>query len=158
MMDSMRVPIALLLGLAGPAAVLGCASTTSPSERQQARLTAAMARWAGNGGSDYQLEITWSCSACPPGWSDLLRIRVQGGQIAEVFDVTANQTVAQDERTLTVLQLFTYIQQAIDDKVYLLATEYDQALGYPILVSIDRDVNAVDDEVGFQVTSLQLSP
>jgi hypothetical protein len=158
MTGSKRTSIALLLSLAGPAAVIGCSTPTSASERQQARLTAAMARWASNGGSDYQLEIAWACSACPPESSDLLRIQVQGGQITEAFDVTANQAITLNDRTLTVPQLFGFIQQALDDQVFQLSTEYDQALGYPVAVSIDRDANTVNDEIAFQVSSLQLSP
>jgi hypothetical protein len=153
----MRISTALLLGLAASAAVIGCSSTT-PSEVQQARLTAAIARWASNGRPDYELQLAWSCGECLPEWSHLLRITVQDGQVTEAFDVTANQTIAPNERTLTVVQLFAYIQQALDDRVYLLSTEYDQTLGYPISVSVDRDANAVDDESGFQVVSLQLSP
>ena len=133
----MRFLIPGFLILLGTAAIAGC-SSTSPSAVEQARLDAAMQRWAATGHPDYQLQLHWSHGECLPEWTHILRIRVHGGQVTEVFDLTAGAPIEKNERTLTVPELFAY--------------------GYPVSVAVDYSASFVDDERGFEVGSVELLP
>jgi len=154
---AMRLLRPILLSLMGSAAITGC-SSTNPSAVEQARLTAAMQRWASNGGPNYRLELSWVCGECLPSWTHPLRILVEGGQVTAVVDLTTGASIAPNERTLTIAGLFGYIQRAVDEPAYRLVVEYHQTLGYPISVAVDHSATAVDDEGGFQVSSVELLP
>lgn len=148
---------ARLLPLLGAAIIAGC-SSTSPTEVQQTRLTAAMQRWAVGGSLDYQFQLRWLCGECLPEWSHLLQIRVQNGQVTDVVDLTAGGPVAKNSRTLTIPELFAHIQLALDQDAHYLFAEYHPTLGYPVTVAVDWSYPAVDDEGGFDVGSVQLLP
>lgn len=143
----------LVLPVAAGAGIAACAPT-DPIASEQVQLTASMQKWAARGYPDYQIELHWVCGECSASWSHVLRLTVRDGEVTAVFDVTAGVAVEKDPRTLTVEELFAYVQSGIDGLAYRLAADYHPTLGYPVSVAIDWRERMVDDEGGFVVSSL----
>lgn len=114
-----------------------------------------MDQWETNRPGSYEYTLGFSCGECPPEWTHSLRIRVAGGGVVSVFDLTAGAPVDPTERSLTIDELFEVIQDAVEANVYRLSVKYHPDLGYPISISIDHDSLVVDDEVGYSATGLQ---
>ena len=152
----MRGSIVAIACLVAGATLTGCIA--DPSEANQARLNAAVARWGANGSPNYQFQLHWLCGECLPEWSHALQVRVQGGQVTEVLDLTAGIPIPKDSRALSIPELFSYLQSALDQHAYRLVVEYHSALGYPVSMAVDYNAAAVDDEGGFEVTNLVVLP
>ena len=57
-------------------------------------------------------------------------------------------------RYLTIDELFTFTQSAIDEEAIKIVSEYDLEYGFPTKVWIDWNEMIVDEERGFQVSNL----
>lgn len=124
--------------------------TPTPSQsdiRQQ--LDAAMARWNANRPTNYEFTLQRSCF-CPQ--SDPVVITVNGAQIV-------SPTVSGNTPLMTVDELFQKVQAALDSSnSHVFSVEFERDLGYPISVSIDQIVGAIDDEVSYQVSEFRILP
>lgn len=148
-----RIVLPLLAG-----AALLAPACADPTALEQVDLAVAMRRWDARGYQDYQLELGWLCGECPTHWNHHLRLTIRNGIITDVVDVTAGMAIGEDERTLTVQELFTYIQDAVDRHAHRVEAKYEPTLGYPTSLFVDWNQTTVDDEGGFAVTSLVLLP
>lgn len=125
-----------------------CADEPSSSVAQGPR-----GMWQEAGIVDYTLTIERVCF-CPDIGPYV--VAVQGGEV--VSATREGEEVPLDDEMLatwplTVEDLFAEVDEAerTADEV---AVEYDEALGYPSRIDIDRIENAIDDEMTYVVRSL----
>ncbi len=130
------------------AALEGC-----PREGREA-LAAARARWAAAGLHSYRSLYRIGCLC--PGPSEVL-LEVEDGAVAALRDPTTGEPVDPlfENNFMTVAQLFDLIERALPQAAVLDVT-YDETLGYPVSLFIDRARAVVDDE--FSVSISQLEP
>ena len=127
----------LLLALA--VLIVGCSGTT------EGDLEAAEDRWAASGVSSYELEVRLTC-LCPPDVAGPFDITVSDDEIAEVQyeGAVIEPTDATPKMAFTVEGLFGIVRENLSADA--LSVTYDDELGYPTLIDIDQDSDAVDDE------------
>lgn len=125
-----------------------------PSQSEvQKLLDSVVSRWNANRPTNYQFLFDRICF-CPQ--VDPILVTVNGG---EIVSSTGQNNGAPTIQPLTVDQLFDRIQQALDSKdSRILGLEFERDLGYPIEVSIDQIVGAIDDEVSYKITQFQVLP
>ena len=119
-----------------------------PKGDQVARLEAARERWAAAGIEDYRWTFTRLCF-CPPLSAD---IRVEGGE-ADRSSIEIEFGYPDDLDFTTMEELFDFIEDEIarSDEV---TVDYDPVTGQVRGFDADRITTAVDDELGYDVTSL----
>ena len=131
---------------------IGCREPLGP---EQDDLAEAMARWEVAGPQDYVYEFQRLCF-CGGDTIRRVRIVVRSGSVTAATYVDDGAPVSADLDDLpTIETLFEEIQDAIDREAHLLTASYHTALGYPTAVSIDYIENAVDEEMAFNVYSLE---
>jgi hypothetical protein len=86
-----------------------------------------------------------------------VRIEVRDGVVSAATYVDDGSPVGEEYRTdlPTIEDLFEEIQDAIDREAHSLSASYDADRGYPTAVAIDYIENAVDEEMAFNVYSLE---
>lgn len=88
------------------------------------------------------------------------RIAVAAGRVTRVdaLDGPAEQAVQIREGELapTLAQLMVEVQTARDDGAHLVRTDVDPSDGHPTAVQIDRDADAVDDELCYAISEYKL--
>ena len=130
-------------------------------DRQQ-QLNDARTKWNSlfgiSNGTDSSYSFTYqpSCIGCAesdftqPRW-----VRVKNSQVVTVHDAhgdVVSPAVFLD--TPSIEDIFTKIQDAIDNTAFSLEVTYDDKYGYPSQVTIDPDENIADDEVLLSISSL----
>lgn len=134
----------------------GCGGGSSSSVElsdEQVALNQNLAQWEEARIESYEYQYRRSCF-CPPLEA---RVRVQGGEVAEAF-YTADGTYLSDsesEGLYTVSELFTVVQNAINEGAHSLEVDYHATLGYPTRIAIDWDEQVVDDEISHYAQSLR---
>lgn len=141
------------------AAVAACGDGTGPGGRDALRLVGELAKWQSERPSSYRYDFHRSCF-CLASVTAPVRLSVTGAAVTEVVSLATAPSwpyaVSLDPQYYpTVEQLFEVIAEAIRADVYRLEVDYDEALGYPRRIVIDRDVNTVDDELTLTAGSLE---
>ena len=132
---------------------LGCTDVLGP---EQEALAAARARWALTNADSYVFEFQRSCF-CAPETVRPVRIEVLDGVVSAAVYVDTEEPMSPPLTSVpTIDHLFDEIREAMDRTAFSIIAEYDADLGYPTSVSIDYIQNAIDDEMAFIVSSLQL--
>lgn len=140
------------LALAAPATALGLAPgpTTDPgiaSGTAQRELDAARAQWHAAGVRHYRMRVATDC---------FCTLEVRRARRIEVRD---GRPVARPPAHLrpyaTVRRLFARIQEAIDDRVTLLTTGYDDR-GVPRELFVDTSLMIADEERGVRVVRFRV--
>lgn len=132
-------------------ALSGCAAgITSP----EASLGSARARWASAQPAAYQFIVTRSCE-CGPSITRPVTVVVRNGviQSAKYVDTGADAVA---EATYTVETLFGLIDDAIRRNAFDVTVRYDDALGFPVGISIDYSATVVDDEFTIYINRFQV--
>ena len=149
---------ARLLLLAVLVAAGGCAQRlvdAPPADGQDAgdgdaRLAEARARWAASGPGAYRMTLHRSCF-CPEDYRGPFAVTVRNGTVASVE--MAGRSLPAD-RAVTVDALFDLLAEAYAEDAELVRVTYDDALGYPTELYIDRSAQMADEEIGYTVSSL----
>jgi hypothetical protein len=114
-----------------------------------------VARWEEAGLEDYVFEFQRLCF-CGGDVIRRVRIEVRSGSVSAATYVDDGAPVSGDlEDYPTIEALFEEIQDAIDREAHSLTASYHAELGYPTSVSIDYIELAVDEEMAFNVYSLE---
>lgn len=133
------------------AASLAC--NDDPVRPQVRSLSAAEARWAASDLRDgYVITQTRECFCLPSGTA--FSVTVVRDTITLVRDLTSGDVVdsAQWSSYRTVNQLFSEIRRAVATPGMLRDVQYDALRGLPTTVSLDRVLNAIDDEVVYRTS------
>jgi len=140
----------------------------SPAVRYFVGLWAVVAVLAGCGESVQQAVVDW---AEPPRYTYVLestcgeraligryRITVENGQVvtAEGLDEPARRTVADSppDTIPTLAQLVTELNEARRTRAGVAELETDPATGHPTRITIDPELDAVDDESCYAISGL----
>lgn len=126
-----------------------CGEAGAPGLHEQwTDLDAARARWSTSGIVDYEYRYTRSCE-CLPSDLDAPSIEVRDGVVARVWDERTGATAPAERYDwyFTVADLFTEIEQAIEQGVHRLDVAYHPILGHPTTLTIDYDERVVDEEL-----------
>lgn len=142
---------------AGSLAVIGLAACSSnPLGPDGDALEAARARWAETEPGAYVFQFRRSCF-CGPSVLREIRIDVIHGVVVAAVHVDDGQPVDEPlSEVPTIDDLFDEIQAALDRDAHELVAAYDENFGYPTNVAIDFILQAVDEEMAFQVTSFDV--
>ena len=135
---------------AGSCSVLG----NDEYDAERDRLAAARRSWAAQGWDSYTFILRRLCFC--GGGTDPAEVVVQSGVRVSVTDVQTGEPIPAEWRQyyLTVPELFDFIEDAIDRKAYQIDVTYHAETGFPTHVQIDYIENAIDEEMGFEVSGL----
>lgn len=145
--------MALLAVLALTGVPTGCDDPVVPAITDLAQ---AMDRWESRGPRDYSFDYLVSCF-CPVPEVQPLRIEVRDGEVTRAVPAGSDEWLPQKSlvEIPTIDDLFERILDAIDGEADRVDATYDDRLGYPRAVFIDRAQRAIDDELSFEVSNLQ---
>jgi hypothetical protein len=140
-----------LVGIAALVSALvtstSCSSMVGPGEQ----LADARVRWAERGPDAYSMTVMRGCECLPEVVGPAI-VTVENGAISARYASTgAPVPMTYAGAFPNVEGLFDLIEQAQKDNYDDIDVEYDQELGYPIRISLDRDKRAIDDEMGVYV-------
>jgi hypothetical protein len=135
-------------------ALAGC----SPADPDSAEaLRRNMARWEARGPSSYQVVLQRSTCECLPEWLVPIRLTIRNREIESVVNVESGDTVSIElYHAMTVEELFSVVDDALDQNAHRVSVTYDAALGYPQSIFIDYDRDMVDGEL--HITARDLIP
>ena len=143
----------LLAAVLVTSAATGCDDPVAPEVTDLAR---AMDRWEARGPRDYSFDYQVSCF-CPLPEVQPLRIEVRDSEVVRALPAGSDEGL--DDKALdeipTIDDLFEWILDAIDGEADRIDATYDDRLGYPHDVYIDRIKQAIDDELSFEVSNFQ---
>jgi hypothetical protein len=143
----------LLTAVVLTGATAGCDDPVSPAVTDLAR---AMDRWEAHGPRDYSFDYQVKCFCSLD--TRPLRIEVRDGEVVRALPA-GSEEVLDDGAALdgipTIDDLFKWILDAIEHEAAQIDATYDEQLGYPHDVFIDRIKQAIDDEFSFEVTNFQ---
>jgi hypothetical protein len=110
----------------------------------QEELNANLALWNKTSSEDYDYNLRLSCF-CVPAATFPKHIKVRGGDIDSVFELESGLE-SKNFFYNTLESLFEEIQEAIDDRWYVISTSYNATMGYPTSVFFDVHPGLADDE------------
>jgi hypothetical protein len=141
--------------LAVPLVIAACSSLTGSGDDDAADLRRARADWAALGARSYTFVVGLRCFC---GVGDIRFTVVDG--------VATSRTIVDEGTPLpeplfhdieTIDAMFAHLDRAIREHAFSLQARYDQH-GVPVEVQIDYLQNAVDEEFGWVVKSITLTP
>lgn len=124
-----------------------------PVRPQLRSLSAAEARWAASDLRDgYVITQTRECFCLTSGTA--FSVTVERDTITLVRNLATGDVVdsTQWSSYRTVNQLFDEIRRAVATPGILRDVEYDAVRGLPTTVSLDRVINAIDDEIVYRTS------
>lgn len=134
-------------------AAAACSSALGP---EMEALEAARARWDRSGPGAYTFVLQRYCF-CGSDFRRPVRIDViDGVVIAAVYEDDGQPIDRPLGEIDTIPDLFDEIQDAFDRDAHQVLAQYDESMGYPKSVSIDFILEAIDEEMSFQVLELEL--
>ena len=143
---SARCYVAMQLALV--IAMSGCSSSTAPEQHDLAQ---ARQRWALSNVRSYDYTIRRSCE-CAPDAVRAVTVSVTNGVVTRrVYADTGAPVPEATESFTTVDALFEIIDAALVRHAAVVNASYDQTRGVPLGISIDFDLQMVDDEVSYSV-------
>ena len=137
-----------LVGLALIVGAASCSDAVGPSH--PTTLQAAHQLWRAQGLHTYAFTVQRSCFC---GNVHPLYVLVLSDTVAGVLDL---ETAAPVDRQLgeTVEDLFTFIQNAIDQRAQRIDANYDAAKGFPTEIDFDGSATIADDEISYRVSDV----
>jgi hypothetical protein len=137
------------------AVVLSACGVTDPDvyETERDRLAASRELWSSQGFDSYAYVLQPRCYCLVTAAGNVF---VRNGQITGVTSVETGEPVPQTwlQVYMTVDQLFALIEDAIDRSAHSLDIAYHAQYGYPTHIRIDYIENMIDEEMGFEASSL----
>jgi Family of unknown function (DUF6174) len=118
----------------------------------QAELRTNMALWNKTSSKDYDYTLRLSCF-CIPSATLPKRIEVRGGEIETILDVESGLE-SENFFFNTLDAQFEEIQDAINDRLYIITTSYNDTSGYPTSVYFDVHPGMSDDERLIEITDV----
>ena len=114
--------------------------------------------WMNRNISKYKFDFNWSCY-CVPNYTDVVTIYVENNAIVKIVNKQTKEEVENSSIATyyTLTELFEYIMQAYENHAYEIKCEYDESLSYIKSAFIDQIVNAIDDEMTFNVANFSES-
>jgi len=142
--------------LALPLAIAACnGSPSGPSAADRAAFLRARAQWAALGARSYTFVVGMRCFC---GHLEIRTTVVDGVATSRTFVHDGSPVPDNQFRTLeTVDAMLAHVEKAINDRVAELDATYDER-GVPVNVYIDYEANTIDEEFGWDVTSLTITP
>ena len=119
----------------------------------QRRILDARNLWESASITDYQYTITIACFCGPPAWRPV-RVEVRESLAVTVRYADDRAPLERKEVAripLGVPALFDRVEALESGKPDRMSVQFDDTLGFPKSVSVDRSTNYVDDEYGFLV-------
>jgi len=110
--------------------------------------------WNELGLRDYSFTYQPMCMC--PGDAAVYRVEVRDGKVASFEH--ASEPVSRALPRPTVDSLFAWIRDAYVRKAAVVRVTYDPRLHFPAKVSIDWNLNIIDDEFSFDVSDLRPLP
>ena len=125
--------------------------------QRESRLLSARANWESLDHQNYRFTLRRQCYCAGP---EQVIVEVADGRIAAVRDARNKQPVSThllgDYRTIP--ELFAEIDAAVPQKPDSLSIEYDRSLGYPKRVRIDFSYRMADEEIDYEIESMEILP
>ncbi len=156
-----------ILAVAGSIVVAGLiylfASGFIPRQIQLSQVGANSQKWESQAVRHYRMNVSILCF-CAFRDRMPLTVEVKDGKLISVVDNKGQAVPADDPlrtmddaQLLTVEGLFGYTRDAIQ-RADETTVSYDPQAGYPVSISVDWIKMAMDDELGVQVSELQVLP
>ena len=152
--------LALLL-----APLAGCRTAApAPGAPGPAGVAAQQARWTSARVASYTFTYERQCF-CTAETSGPFVVTVENGRVTSVRRLAGGLTPegqplpgAEDTRAtnrLRVEDFFALVRGAYDEGAATVRATYDDRLGYPTSIWIDRDTRLADEEIGYRITALR---
>lgn len=136
--------------------VIAGAACTSALAPEQDTLSNARARWNAGSPEAYTYRLQRSCF-CGTEFLRPIQIDViDGVVVAAVYADDGEPILTPLDEVSTIEDLFDEVQDAIDRDAHSIDAEYDASLGYPESVSIDFELQAIDEEMAFFVSDFDV--
>ena len=144
----------LLLLLTALLPLAGC-SLLWP-ERDTRTLRDARLRWERLGWDDYTYQFRWNCFCASP-FISRVELVVRDGVLVSGTLVDSSRALTDDELAdwRTIDGLFDLIDDARSRDAHQIRDTYHAEFGYPLEVWIDYEANVADEELGFEILSVQ---
>jgi hypothetical protein len=137
-------------------ALAACSFQPGGSEFERART-----RWQEHAPVHYRYQLQVGCF-CPFADRMPLTIEVRDGQTVSILAADGSPVSADEmsmfERYATIDKLFDLTGAALDGDADKVEVTYDEKYGFPVQVNIDYIEQAVDDELGLQVSAFEVLP
>lgn len=134
--------LALMAVLAG----YGCALAPA-NAREDTTLESARERWAAAQLEDYGYRITQSCF-CPERERSPLHVNVADGRVTTAaLEDSTPMPDTMDHLAKTVPEWFDYVKDAREQDWHKVDVRFDDRLGYPTRIDIDKYERMVDEEI-----------
>jgi hypothetical protein len=116
----------------------------------------ARRRWRAAGVEDYTFVLRRNCFC--GGGVEPVRIVVRDGVAVSYTVVATGQPLNPEwqEWHPTVEGLFDFLEDALDRDADRIDVQYDGGRGYPISIFVDYEERTADEEMGYEVQSLQV--
>ncbi|HEX5018008.1 MAG TPA: DUF6174 domain-containing protein [Actinomycetes bacterium] len=126
------------------------ASTPAPPEGLDAQAEAAWTRWHEQEMDDYSYRLDVGCF-CPAIHN--VKVEVQDDHVVTLGgeDYRAAQVIGFADSEPTIEALFAVLGRALS-KADDVEVAYDPDTGVPTSISVDWIANAIDDEIGYQIS------
>ncbi len=134
-----------------------CSLVTGPNDTD--RLSDARARWDRVGPHNYDYDVRWDCF-CGGLVGRWVEVSVRGDVVIQArYADTGLDVEPQFYPDIpTIPGLFDQVATIIEEDPDRLEVRYDADDGHPIMLTVDRITNAVDDEYSFQSRNLLAIP
>ena len=141
-------------GLGAVLVTLAACGTLGPLDGPLEELEQARERWEAYEPANYSYAVRRLCF-CAPESIGPVRVVVSNGIVVEARYVATSDTVPTSFRSLfpAVEGLFDILEDAYDNDASDVDVTYDPNTGVPTNFFIDYIENAIDDEVGYEVTA-----
>ena len=137
------------------AALVSCGEGGEESERSKARdLRKNRDKWERQGVTSYEMQQDLRCFCTISGESDL---RIKNGAIVEIDGIVDGDETFDDrsEPFYTIDAIFDEIDLMLETEGSDASVTYDEELGYPTEVFLDRSVHSIDDELTITITGFE---
>jgi len=129
-------------------AFIACSKQTiEPEETTEPGVSIRSARWESKRITNYTMKQSVSCECLHDGQK--MTITVQNNQITDVKNEQGQGLPSLKNQYKTIDQLFDIIRTTDPASVAELRVKYDEKLGYPKYIYIDRNAVMADDEIGY---------
>ncbi len=128
----------------------GCSGLFDPTEND---LEENLSKWQASGIEDYSFRFQRLCFCISV---EALNVEVVDGEIVSATVAATGETPhpAVVDQVLTIDGIFAAIQDAIDRDAFSLSVTYHETLGYPTIVDIDYNEQAIDEEMSYRASEV----
>ncbi len=112
-------------------------------------LVEAQARWTAADAAQYRFEYALACE-CDEADAGPFVVEVEGARAVDVEHLRG-EPLPENHVAFTVARLFDAIEDAFEEEAVRVEVAYDAALGFPVDVEIDYDLEIADEELRVEV-------